>query len=294
MMEIIDFFNANLNTFLLLVAAFSLLIGSFLNVVIYRLPHIIQDAWSQECREYLGLKKTTEDTLKLNLHIPFSHCTQCKETLKPWHNIPILSFLILGGKCAYCRTKISPRYPLVELLCCAASVYVAWRFGVSWQTAAGLIFTWIMIPLVFIDLDHHLLPDHLTLLLVWIGLFISIFSVFSNSTDAIIGAITGYLIFAIVQWSFKLITGKIGMGQGDYKFLAGLGAFLGWQQLPIIVLFASLSGLIFGLTHMALKHQFKSTPMPFGPHLAIAGWVSMMWGNTILGIYAHHFMMTLP
>ncbi len=293
-MDTINFLNTNPDIFLLLVAAFSLLIGSFLNVVIYRLPHMIQDAWSQECREYLGLKSSAEDTSQLTLHLPFSHCTHCKKTLKPWHNIPVISYLVLGGKCAYCRAKISPLYPLVELLCCLASVYVAWRFGVSWQTTAGLLFTWIIIALIFIDIDHHLLPDHLTLLLIWLGLFLSIFSIFSNSTDAIIGAIAGYLIFASIQWLFKLATGKIGMGQGDFKFLAGLGAFLGWQQLPIIILLASISGLIFGLTHMSLKRQFKSVPLPFGPYLAIAGWISMMWGTSILHIYTQQFLMGPP
>jgi leader peptidase (prepilin peptidase)/N-methyltransferase len=290
-MDTINFLTANPDIFLLLIAALSLLIGSFLNVVIYRLPHMIQDTWSQECREYLGLKANESDTSNLNLHLPFSHCTSCKKTLKPWHNIPILSYLVLAGKCAYCRAKISLRYPFVELLCCLASVYVAWRFGVSWETVGGLLFTWIMIALVFIDIDHHILPDDLTLSLVWLGLFLSIFSIFTNSHDAIIGGIAGYLIFASIQWLFKLATGKNGMGQGDYKFLAGLGAFLGWQQLPIIILLASISGVIFGLTHMCLKKQFKSVPLPFGPYLAIAGWISMMWGPVMLQIYVHKFMM---
>lgn len=290
-MEIITFLNSNQDIFLLIVAGFALLIGSFLNVVIYRLPHMIHDAWSQECREYLGLKTSPEDLGKLHLHLPYSHCPHCKKTLKPWHNIPVISYLVLQGKCAYCRAKISMRYPFVELLTCLASVYVAWRFGVSLETVAGLIFTWIAIALVFIDLDHHLLPDHLTLLLLWVGLLFSIFAVFTNSHDAIIGAIAGYLIFAIVQWLFKFATGKIGMGQGDFKFLAALGAFLGWQQLPIIILLASFSGLIFGLTHMTFKKQFKSVPLPFGPYLAIAGWISLIWGPSILNIYIHQFMM---
>lgn len=290
-MDIINFFTSNPDTFLLLVAAFSLLIGSFLNVVIYRLPHMIQDEWSQECREYLGLKPTPQEIDKLTLHLPFSHCPHCKKTLKPWHNIPIISYLVLGGKCAYCRANISIRYPFVEFLCCVSSVYVAWRFGISWETLAGLIFTWISIALIFIDLDHHILPDHLTLLLLWIGLLFSIYSVFTNSHDAIIGAVAGYLIFATIQWLFKLATGKVGMGQGDYKYLAALGAYLGWQQLPIIILLASISGLIFGLTHMMMKRQFKSVPLPFGPYLAIAGWISMMWGPGILHIYVHKFLM---
>lgn len=290
-MDIINVLAEHPDFFLILIAVLSLLIGSFLNVVIYRLPQMMKNEWSNECREYLGLKPHSPDEIdKLNLYLPLSHCTHCKKPLKPWHNIPVLSYLVLKGKCAYCSAKISMRYPLVELICCVASVYVAWHFGFSWQTVGGLIFTWIAISLTFIDLDHHLLPDHLTLLLVWAALFLSIFTIFVDSHDAIIGAIAGYMIFAVTQWLFQLATGKIGMGQGDYKFLAGMGALLGWQQLPVIILLASIIGLIFGLTQMAIKHQFKSVPLPFGPYLAIAGWISLMWGPDILSLYMHRFM----
>jgi leader peptidase (prepilin peptidase)/N-methyltransferase len=289
-MDTIRFIMEHPDFFLFLIAAFSLVIGSFLNVVIYRLPQMMKNEWSQECREYLGLKALPSDIEKINLCLPFSHCVHCKKTLKPWHNIPIISYLVLRGKCAFCGAKISLRYPFVELLCCLTSVYVAWRFGFSWQTAGGLIFTWIAISLTFIDLDHHLLPDQLTLLLVWIGLFLSIYTIFANSHDAILGAIAGYLTFALVQGLFKIATGKIGMGQGDYKFLAALGALLGWQQLPVIVLLASIIGLIFGLMQMAMKNQFKSEPIPFGPYLAVAGWISLMWGPEMLGIYIHKFL----
>lgn len=290
-MDILNFLTENQNIFLVLVALFSLLVGSFLNVLIYRLPRMIQHAWNQECRHYLGLKPHKSDMDKLNLYLPLSHCTECKKGLKPWHNIPILSYLVLRGKCAFCHSKISIRYPLVELLCCIASVYVAWRFGVSWQTVAALLFTWILISLTFIDLDHHLLPDQLTLLLLWLGLLASIYGLFTSCHDAIIGAIAGYLVFAITQWVFKLVTGKIGMGQGDYKFLAALGAYLGWQQLPLIVLLASFIGMIFGLTHMLIKRQYKSLPLPFGPYLAVAGWISLIWGNDILHLYLYQLMM---
>lgn len=289
-MDILNFLTENQNIFLVLVALFALLVGSFLNVLIYRLPRMIQHAWSQECRHYLGLKSQKTDMDRLNLYLPLSHCIECKKGLKPWHNIPIMSYLILRGKCAFCHAKISVRYPLVELLCCIASVYVAWRFGVSWQTVAALLFTWILIGLTFIDLDHHLLPDQLTLLLLWLGLLASIYSLFTNCHDAIIGAIAGYLVFAITQGLFKLVTGKIGMGQGDYKFLAALGAYLGWQQLPLIVLLASFIGMIFGLTHMVIKRQYKSLPLPFGPYLAVAGWISLMWGGDILHLYLYNWV----
>lgn len=289
-MDTINFFIEYPDIFLVIIAAFSLLVGSFLNVVIYRLPRMIQNEWNQECRHYLGLKPHSADGEHINLHLPFSHCTYCKRRLKPWHNIPIISYLVLRGRCAYCKTTISLRYPVVELLTCIASVYVTWRFGVSWQTAAGLFFTWIVIGLTFIDLEYHLLPDQLTLLLLWVGLFLSIFTIFTSSSHAIIGAIAGYLVFAMTQSLFKLATGKIGMGQGDYKFLAALGAYLGWQQLPIIILLASLIGIIFGVTHIIIKKQIKSVPLPFGPCLAIAGWISLMWGSEILHLYLHRFM----
>jgi len=289
-MDTINFIIEHPDFFLFLIAALSLIIGSFLNVVIYRLPLMMKNEWSQECREYLGLKTQSTDIDKINLWLPFSHCTECKKPLKPWHNIPIISYLILRGKCAFCDAKISMRYPFVELLCCLTSVYVAWRFGISWQTAGGLIYTWIAISLIFIDLDYHLLPDQLTLLLLWVGLALSMIPVFANSHDAIIGAIAGYLIFAIVQWLFKMATGKIGMGQGDFKFLAGLGALLGWQQLPIIILLASVVGLIFGLVQMVVRNQFKSVPIPFGPYLAFAGWISLIWGPQILNLYLDKFL----
>jgi leader peptidase (prepilin peptidase) / N-methyltransferase len=286
-MDIIYFLQENQSIFLVLIAAFSLLIGSFLNVVIYRLPRIIQYEWNQECRQYLGLKPHTHDVEKLNLTLPLSHCTHCKQGLKPWHNIPLISYFVLMGKCAFCKTAISLRYPLVEFICCLTSVYVAWRFGFTAQTGAALLFTWIIIALTFIDIDYHLLPDHLTLLLLWIGLVFSMYGLFTNSHDAIIGAIVGYLVFAITQWLFHLVTGKVGMGQGDFKFLAAMGAYLGWQQLPAIILLSSLIGLICGITHMFIKRQIKSVPMPFGPYLAIAGWIGLIWGHDIINLYLH-------
>lgn len=282
--DTMQFFVTNPNVFLLVAAVFSLFIGSFLNVVIYRLPRMMEQNWGEECRIYLGLKPHT-DVEKLNLSLPFSHCPRCKKVIRPWHNIPILSFIFLRGKCAYCKAHISLRYPLVEALTCFVSVYLAWKFGISWQLLAGFLFTWIIIILTFIDLDYHLLPDQLTLLLLWIGLFFSIFNVFANSHDAIIGAMAGYMIFFIIQFIFGWATGKTGMGQGDYKFLGALGAYLGWQMLPLIILLASFSGVIFTLTHMAIKRDFKSTPLPFGPYLAVAGWIALLWGKEIMKYY---------
>lgn len=283
-MDIVHFFAANHDIFLIITAILSLFIGSFLNVVIYRLPRMMEQSWSEECRIYLGLKPHTE-TDKLTLCLPFSHCPRCKKIIRPWHNIPVLSYLFLRGKCAYCKTPISIRYPLVEILTCIASVYVAWRFGFSWQTLAALLFTWISICLLFIDLDHHLLPDQLTFLLLWLGLFFSLFNLFVDSHTAIIGGIAGYSIFALTQLIFGWATGKIGMGQGDFKFLAALGTMLGWQMLPLIILLASVSGIIFAGTHMLIKRQFKSVPLPFGPYLAVAGWIALLWGTDIMQYY---------
>lgn len=288
MTDIYQFLYYHPSVFLCVVAILSLFVGSFLNVVIYRLPRMMEQHWSEECRIYLGLKPHTEIE-KLNLILPFSHCPRCKKMIRPWHNIPLLSFLWLRGKCAYCRAHISIRYPLVEALTCIISIYVAWKFGLSFKTLAALVFTWMSIALTFIDFDYHLLPDQLTLSLVWIGLFCSIFGFFATSQDAILGGIAGYLIFACTQWLFQVATGKMGMGQGDFKYLAAIGAFLGWQILPIIILLASLSGVIITLIHMTIKQNFKSSPLPFGPYLAIAGWIGLMWGNEIMTHYLNWF-----
>ena len=283
-MDIIHFFVENPGFFLAFMAVLSLFIGSFLNVIIYRLPRMMEQSWSEECRIYLGLKPHSE-LEKLNLYLPFSHCPSCKKVIRPWHNIPIFSYFWLKGRCAYCKASVSLRYPLVEVLTLIASFYVTLRFGFSLQLIAALLLTWISICLLFIDLDYQLLPDSLTLLLLWLGLFFSLLPVFRDSHDAIIGAIIGYLIFASTQWVFEQITGKTGMGQGDFKFLAALGAYLGWQMLPLIILLASFSGVIFAVTHMIIKRQFKSVPLPFGPYLAVAGWIAMLWGNEIMQYY---------
>lgn len=284
MMDIMHFFATNPNYFIVMMGIMSLFIGSFLNVVIYRLPIMMEQSWTEECRIYLGLKQFTPEE-KLNLAWPLSRCPRCKNPIQPWHNIPILSYLFLRGKCAKCKTIISIRYPVVESLTCLLTVVVCWQFGFSWQCLAALIFTWVCICLTFIDIDHHFLPDELTLLTVWLGLFFSMFNIFCNSQSAIIGAMAGYLIFAITQYFFGLVTGKVGMGQGDYKFLAGIGAFLGWQALPFVILLASLSGIIFAIVQMIVKHQYKSVPLPFGPYLAVAGWITMLWGNQIMNLY---------
>lgn len=283
-MEFVDFYISHPHSFLFTIAVISLFIGSFLNVVIYRLPLIIQHIWNEECREYLGLHPETHAE-KINLTLPFSHCPNCKTPIKPWHNIPIVSYIWLRGHCAHCKSPISLRYPLIEAFTMIASVIVAWRFGFSFTTIAGLFFTWIIICLTFIDLDYQLLPDQLTLLLLWLGLFLSLFNLFCTPQTAIIGAICGYLIFASVQSVFHFFTQKTGMGQGDFKFLSALGGFLGWQMLPFIILFASISGVLVTLIIMGIRGQTKSVPIPFGPYLAVAGWVALLWGDELVRMY---------
>jgi len=259
----------------------SLFIGSFLNVVIYRLPLMLQRRWEEDCRSYLGQPPLLK-TPSFNLCFPASHCPQCQKPIRPWHNIPLLSFILLKGKCSNCKNNISLRYPMVELLTCVLSVYVAWQFhSIVYfpQLFATLIFTWIGICLIFIDIDHHLLPDQLTLLLLWLGMIFTLFGIFVPSESAIIGAVTGYLFFAITQAIFGFFTGKIGLGQGDYKLLAALGALLGYFLLPFIVILASVLGLIGALLQMIRKRSFKSVPFAFGPYLLIAGWIALFWGR---------------
>jgi len=285
MMDFITFLNGHDVFLLIITICLSLLIGSFLNVVIYRLPRMMETEWAEECRIYLGLQPPSAQE-KLNLCLPWSHCPHCKVIIKPWHNIPLLSFWWLRGQCAFCHAPISMRYPLVEAITMIASVYVIWHFGVTLMGFFALLFTWIAITLTFIDLERHLLPDHLTLLLLWLGLLASIGHVFCSSEEAIIGAMAGYFVFALTQMVFGFATGKLGMGRGDFKFLAAIGAFVGWQLLPFVILFASIAGIIFALIHMSMRKQYRSVPIPFGPYLALAGWLALMFRPEVFELYA--------
>lgn len=282
-MDILSFLQANPGCFLIMTAIFSLFVGSFLNVVIYRLPIMCERNWQSDCREYLNLKP--EADMAFNLCLPHSHCPRCHHTICPWHNIPLLSYLWLRGKCAKCKNTIPLRYPFVELLTAIVSVLVAYKFGVTLQTAGVLIFSWFAIALIFIDFDSQILPDELTLSLLWVGLFLSIFNVFCSSHDAIIAAIISYLFFASIQLLFQYVLHKDALGQGDFKYLAAIATFTGWQILPILLLIASLSGIICILAYMILHRRFKSVPFAFGPYLALAGWICLMWGQEIMQYY---------
>ncbi|MEN8259745.1 MAG: A24 family peptidase [Pseudomonadota bacterium] len=274
-------------TFLILSAGLlGLLVGSFLNVVIYRLPIMMERAWRRECLEFLNQDVEEAPTeQQLNLVSPRSHCPHCGAPIRAVENIPVLSYLVLRGRCARCKARISPRYPIIEALTAITSSLVAWHFGYGTETLAALILTWSLICLSVIDIDQQLLPDAITLPLLWLGLFLSLFSVFTDSHASIIGAIAGYLSLWGIYQLFKLATGKEGMGYGDFKLLAMLGAWLGWQLLPAIILFSSLVGAVVATSAVLLLKRDHNLPIPYGPYLAGAGWLSLLWGKDATGLY---------
>ena len=251
-----------------------LLVGSFLNVVIHRLPKMMERRWQQEAREILGLDAVEQAPLTISK--PASRCPACGVAIKPWQNIPVVSWLLLRGRAACCGVRISARYPLVELLVSLMSAACAWRFGYGSELLGALALTWALVALAFIDLDTQLLPDDITLPLLWGGLLFALFGGLVPLTSAVIGAIAGYLALWLVYWGFKLATGKEGMGYGDFKLLAALGAWLGWQSLPQIILLSSIVGAISGIALVVFKRQQRGAAMPFGPFLAAAGWLALM------------------
>lgn len=269
----------------------SLLVGSFLNVVIYRLPVMMQRAWLEECAEILEDEKglsEPEQQEPFNLMTPGSRCPKCDSAIKPWQNIPVLSYLMQKGKCANCATPISMRYPLVELATALLSLLVLWHFGNTIASAYALVFCWSLIALTMIDVDHQLLPDSITLPLLWIGLIANTSGVFVDLHSAVWGAIAGYLSLWSVFWLFKLVTGKEGMGYGDFKLLAVLGAWLGWKVLPLIIILSSLVGAVLGSLMLLQSSQSRGTPIPFGPYLAVAGGIAMIWGEQIIQAYLNY------
>jgi len=269
----------------ILVSIIGLLVGSFLNVVIYRLPVMMDTGWKQECREYLELEETESNTEPFNLMVPLSRCPSCNTAIKPYQNIPVISYLFLKGKCSECNTHISLRYPLIEAFTGICSAIVACHFGYSLELLFALMLTWTLIALSFIDIDHQLLPDSMTLPMLWLGLFLSVFSIFTDTESSIIGAIAGYLSLWTVYQLFKLVTGKEGMGYGDFKLLSLFGAWLGWQYLPLIILLSSLVGAVIGISMVLLTKKDHNIPIPFGPYLAAAGWLALLWGDQINTLY---------
>jgi leader peptidase (prepilin peptidase)/N-methyltransferase len=266
-----------------------LLVGSFLNVVILRLPRRLEHDWRAQARELLGHSAISDETEPPDLVVTGSHCPTCKHRLSALDNIPLVSWLALSGRCRYCKAPISWQYPFVELLTALASAAIAWKFGFGWPLAAGLAFTWILIAAAGIDARTQLLPDQLTLPLLWLGLLLSLLPVFVPADAAIVGAAIGYLSLWSVYWLFKLATGKEGMGYGDFKLLAALGAWMGAMSLLPIVLLSSLIGAIVGGSVLAMRGQDRSTPIPFGPFIAAAGWVWFVLGDRLGVWYASFF-----
>ena len=244
---------------------------------------MLENDWKSQCRELLELEEKHQEAITLSK--PASTCPQCGHKIRAWENIPVISYLLLKGKCSECQSSISLQYPLIELLTGLLSLAVAIKFGVSWQTLFALILTWSLISMSVIDIHKQILPDDITLPILWLGLLISIYSVFTDPVSSIIGAAAGYMILWCVYQLFKLITGKEGMGFGDFKLLALFGAWFGWEFLPLIIIFSSATGAIIGILMIVVKKHEKSTPIPFGPYLAIAGWISMMWGSQIMHWY---------
>lgn len=260
-----------------------LLVGSFLNVVIHRLPIMLERTWRRQCDEMLG--KSAPEEPPYNLVVPRSQCPGCGHRISALENIPIASFALLKGKCRRCGKPISWRYPVVELVTGLLSATAAWHFGPTLATAGALLFTWALIALTFIDYDHQLLPDNITLPLLWVGLGLNLGGVYAPLDSAVIGAIIGYGSLWLVYQVFRVVTGREGMGYGDFKLLAAFGAWLGWQQLPLIILLSSFVGAVIGLGGILLLGRDRSIPIPFGPFLCVAGWIAMLWGDAITRSY---------
>ncbi|MCW8830436.1 MAG: A24 family peptidase [Gammaproteobacteria bacterium] len=267
--------------------ALGLCVGSFLNVVIYRLPVMLERDWRIQCHDYLELgdAKIDDKLQHLSLARPGSACPHCGHKIRAWENIPVLSYLFLRGKCSSCNAAISLRYPTIELTTGTLSIIVAMQFGVSLATLCALILTWTLIALTLIDYDKQLLPDDLTLPLLWLGLLLSFFNVFTDTQSSLIGAMLGYMVLWTVFQVFRIVTGKEGMGFGDFKLLAALGAWMGWQLLPQIILLSSLVGAVTGIFMLLTGLTKRQQPIPFGPYLATAGWIALMWGEEINQLY---------
>ncbi len=260
-----------------------LIVGSFLNVVILRLPQMLQREWRAQCHELLGTEAPPEP--KLTLAWPPSRCPKCERPIRPWENIPVLSYLWLRGRCRGCSARISLRYPLVELGTALLSAAVAWHFGVGWEAVAALVLTWALIALAVIDYDHQILPDNITLPLVWLGLLLSLTGIFATPQDSILGAVLGYLSLWAVYHVFRILTGKEGFGYGDFKLLAAFGAWLGWQAVPVIILLSSLVGALIGIILVVALGRDRNIPIPFGPYLAAAGWLALVWREEMVAAY---------
>lgn len=294
-MAIASFFATYPIALLVFALVLGLIIGSFLNVVIDRLPVMMQRDWTEQCYEFLEIKddkakkNDTDRFANFNLSQPGSHCPNCKHEITAIENIPVLSYLIQAGKCKNCKAPISKRYPIIESACGIFTLLIAYQFGFTWLALASLVLTWSLLVLTMIDYDHQLLPDDITIPILWLGLIINYFGLITTLEEAFLGAIAGYMILWLVYWLFKLLTGKEGMGHGDFKLLAALGAWMGWQALPQIILLSSLIGALIGIGLIIIKGRDKNIPIPFGPYLAGAGFVSLLWGDELNQLYSTIF-----
>ena len=290
MQPLFDAFSAYPALFIASVVLLSLIVGSFLNVLIYRLPIMMEREWQQEYQAYFAADSATAaPAAPFNLAVPRSRCPACQTPIQARDNIPVISWLLLGGKCRSCKAAISVRYPAIEALTALLSGVVAWQLGFGLPALLFIFITWLLIALTFIDIDKMLLPDQLTLPLLWLALLFSLTdSALVNPAQAIVGAAAGYLSLWSVYWLFKLLTGKEGMGYGDFKLLAVFGALLGWQQLPLIILLSSVVGAVIGIVLLSIQGKDKATPIPFGPYIAAAGWIAMLWGEQMTSAYLRY------
>jgi len=286
-MAFFELLQSNTVALLATVLVLGLLVGSFLNVVIYRLPVMMQNAWEREAAEMAG--EDEPEQTRFDLIKPDSTCPSCGHRIRAWENIPVISYLVLGGKCSQCKTRISPRYPIIELTTGLLSLALAWQFGASVQTAALLVLFWALIALTMIDVDHQLLPDSITLPLLWLGLLLNLGNTFVSLEQAVVGAVAGYLSLWSIYWAFKLLTGKEGMGYGDFKLFAAFGAWFGWGALPLIILLSSLVGAVVGIALIAFMGRERQIPIPFGPYLCGAALVYVFWGSAITAWYLGSF-----
>ena len=282
-MSFITLLQTNSVFFILLCTTIGLVAGSFLNVIIFRLPKMMEREWNQQCSELRG--ETIKPLPTLNLVKPFSECPHCKHKITALESIPIISYLALRGRCSQCNTSITLRYPIMEALTGIMSGFIAWHFGYGFITVAALIFVWSMIALAFIDLDTQLLPDEVTLPLLWIGLLINLGNGFTDISSAVIGAASGYIFLWLIYWCFKISTGKEGMGYGDFKLLAVIGAWFGWKMLPLVILFSSLAGAVIGIGLIIVAKNKRDAPFPFGPYLVGGGLVALFWGDQLNRTY---------
>ncbi|MDE0797819.1 MAG: A24 family peptidase [Nitrosomonadaceae bacterium] len=282
-MSFITLLQTNSVFFISLCTTIGLVAGSFLNVIIFRLPKMMEREWNQQCSELRG--ETTKPLPTLNLVKPCSECPHCKHKITALESIPIISYLALRGRCSQCNTSISLRYPIMEALTGIMSGFIAWHFGYGFITVAALIFVWSMIALAFIDLDTQLLPDEVTLPLLWIGLLINLGNGFTDISSAVIGAASGYIFLWLIYWCFKIATGKEGMGYGDFKLLAVIGAWFGWKMLPLVILLSSLAGAVIGIGLIIVAKNKRDTPFPFGPYLVGGGLVALFWGDQLNRTY---------